>query len=38
MTFWLYMAMSLLGLWFVCKKVPETKGKSLEQIQEFWKK
>jgi len=37
-TFWLYMTITLLGLWFVWKKVPETKGKSLEQIQHFWHK
>jgi SP family galactose:H+ symporter-like MFS transporter len=38
MTFWLYMGMSIVGLWFVWKKVPETKGKSFEEIQEFWQK
>lgn len=36
-TFILYMVISLIGLWFVCKMVPETKGKTFEQIQEFWK-
>ncbi len=36
--FWLYCGIGLIALWFVYKKVPETKGKTLEQIQEFWKK
>ncbi len=38
MTFWAYMVVSVVGLWFVLKHVPETKGKSLEQIQRFWQK
>lgn len=37
-TFWLYTFICLLGLWFVYKMVPETKGKTFEQIQNFWKK
>jgi 77 Permeases of the major facilitator superfamily len=37
-TFWLYTVICLLGLWFVYKMVPETKGKTFEQIQDFWKK
>jgi len=32
-TFWLYGAICLLGFWFVMKKLPETKGKTLEQIE-----
>ncbi len=35
-TFWLYGIICLLGLWFVWKRVPETKGKTFEQIQNFW--
>ncbi|MGD2170044.1 MAG: sugar porter family MFS transporter [Chlamydiota bacterium] len=35
-TFWFYTTICLLALWFVIKKVPETKGKTLEQIQNFW--
>ncbi|WP_420887664.1 hypothetical protein [Candidatus Neptunochlamydia vexilliferae] len=26
-----------MGLFFVWKRVPETKAKSLEEIEEFWK-
>lgn len=37
-TFWLYTIICLIGLWFVLKMVPETKGKTLEQIQNFWRK
>ncbi|MBN2478657.1 MAG: sugar porter family MFS transporter [Parachlamydiales bacterium] len=36
--FWMYAAIGLLGLWFVVKKIPETKGKTLEEIQKYWKK
>jgi sugar porter (SP) family MFS transporter len=36
-TFWIYAVICLLGLWFVVKLVPETKGKTLEEIQSFWK-
>jgi len=35
-TFWFYTTICLLALWFVIRKVPETKGKTLEQIQNFW--
>ncbi len=37
-TFWLYAIICFLGLWFVIKLVPETKGRTFEEIQEFWKK
>ncbi|MBN1915182.1 MAG: sugar porter family MFS transporter [Parachlamydiales bacterium] len=37
-TFWLYAFIGILAIWFIWKKVPETKGKTLEEIQEFWKK
>ncbi len=37
-TFWLYAIICLLGLWFVIKLVPETKGKTFEEIQHFWKR
>jgi SP family sugar porter-like MFS transporter len=32
-TFWLYGAICLLGFWFIAAKLPETKGKTLEQIE-----
>lgn len=37
-TFWIYAIICVIGLWFVIKLVPETKGKTLEEIQSFWKK
>lgn len=36
-TFWLYAAIGAIGWLFIVRKVPETKGKSLEEIQDFWK-
>jgi len=38
LTFWVYTLICFLALWFVVRKVPETRGKSLEQIQKFWQK
>lgn len=35
-TFWLYALIGVLGWIFIFYKVPETKGKSLEEIQDFW--
>lgn len=32
-TFWLYGLICLGGVWFIYKKLPETKGKSLEEIE-----
>lgn len=37
-TYGFYGAMAILSAIFVWKMVPETKGKSLEQIEKFWKK
>ncbi len=35
-TFWIYMVMSVLAFFFVIKLVPETKGKSLEEIERYF--
>ena len=32
-TFWVYGFICVLGFWFILKKLPETKGKSLEEIE-----
>ena len=37
-TFWIYMTMSVVNFLFVLKIVPETKGKTLEQIEKSWKR
>jgi sugar porter (SP) family MFS transporter len=37
-TFFLYALISSLSLYFIWKKIPETKGESFEQIQAFWRK
>jgi MFS transporter, SP family, galactose:H+ symporter len=37
-TFWIYSLICLLGIFFVLRKVPETKNKTFEEIQEFWHK
>lgn len=35
-TFWIYAGISLVSLLFVATMVPETKGRTLEQIEEIW--
>lgn len=37
-SYWIYGIMSILAAIFVWKLVPETKGKTLEEIEKFWKK
>jgi MFS transporter, SP family, arabinose:H+ symporter len=32
-TFWLYGFICIMGFWYIFKKLPETKGKSLEEIE-----
>jgi SP family xylose:H+ symportor-like MFS transporter len=36
--YWIYAAMGILAAVFMFRLVPETKGKTLEEIQRFWKK
>ena len=36
--YWLYGLMAILAAWMVWKMVPETKGKSLEEIEQVWLK
>lgn len=36
-TFWLFGALSIGSLWYIRAKVPETKGRTLEEIEESWK-
>ena len=36
-SYWIYGLMGFLAAWFVIKLVPETKGKTLEEIEGIWK-
>ena len=36
--FWLYAAMGVLAFVFCLRLVPETKGKTLEQMEDYWKR
>lgn len=36
--YWIYGGMSLIAAWFMWKYVPETKGKTLEEMEGIWKK
>ena len=35
-TFWLFMLLSVMAFLFIWKTVPETKGKTLEEIEKYW--
>jgi SP family xylose:H+ symportor-like MFS transporter len=37
-SYWIYGLMGFLAAWFVIKMVPETKGKTLEEIEGIWKR
>ncbi|MGB8492266.1 MAG: sugar porter family MFS transporter, partial [Bacteroidales bacterium] len=37
-SYWIYGAMGILAAMFILKYVPETKGKTLEEIEKLWKK
>jgi SP family xylose:H+ symportor-like MFS transporter len=37
-SYWIYGVMGILSALFMWKLVPETKGKTLEEIEKFWKK
>jgi MFS transporter, SP family, galactose:H+ symporter len=37
-TYWFFTVICLLSVYFVWKKVPETKGKTFDEIQQFWHK
>jgi SP family xylose:H+ symportor-like MFS transporter len=36
-SYWIYGFMGFLAAWFVLRMVPETRGKTLEEIEETWK-
>lgn len=36
--YWIYAIMGVLSALFIWKIVPETKGKTLEEIEKIWKK
>lgn len=38
LTYWFYGLMSILSFIFVWKMIPETKGKTLEEIERIWEK
>ena len=38
MAYWVYGVMGLLAAWFVWRLVPETKGKTLEEMEGFWRR
>jgi len=37
MTFWIYAGICLAGFLFIKARLPETKGRTLEEIETFWR-
>ncbi|MCK4750454.1 MAG: MFS transporter, partial [Bacteroidales bacterium] len=37
-SYWIYGLMGFIAAWFVIRLVPETKGKTLEEIETIWKR
>jgi len=37
-SYWIYGLMGIFAAWFIYKFIPETKGKSLEEIEKLWGK
>lgn len=35
--YWIYGAIGMIAMWFVWRFVPETKGKTLEELEDLWK-
>jgi hypothetical protein len=35
--FWIYAVLGVFTAWFVARHAPETKGRRLEEIEQFWK-
>jgi len=35
--YWIYGVMGMIAMWFVWRFVPETKGKTLEELEDLWK-
>jgi MFS family permease len=35
-TFWIYAAVCVMGFFFIKRRLPETKGKTLEEIEGLW--
>lgn len=38
MAYWIYGVMGILAALFIWKFVPETKGKTLEEMEGYWKR
>jgi hypothetical protein len=36
--YWIYAGIALAGMWFIAAPVPETRNRSLEAIEEHWRR